>query len=108
MEMVSLCSSVGVVAHARVRKVCVPLSKRPGAHRHLRKRSPKWWSLSICFHSPRLLLSLVFERGGGRHLIYQMLFFAENLAPTGCFHYIQHLYISQVEFLQKFFSISYC
>lgn len=37
MVMVSLCSSVGVVAHARVRKVRVPLSKRPGAHRRMRE-----------------------------------------------------------------------
>lgn len=95
MVMVSLCGSVGVVAHARVRKVRVPLSKRPGAHRRLRKRSPDRWSLSIYFHFPHLLLSLAFERGGGRHLIYQMLFYAENLAPMGCFYYIQHLYISQ-------------
>lgn len=60
MVMVSLCGSVGVVAHARVRKVRVPLSKRPGVHRHLRRRSPKRWSLSIYFHFPLFLLSLDF------------------------------------------------
>ena len=52
MVMVSLCGSVGVVAHARVRKVRVPLSKRPGVHRRLRRRSPERWSLSIYFHFP--------------------------------------------------------
>ena len=37
MLMVSLCGSVGVVAHARVRKVRVPLSKHPVAHRRMRE-----------------------------------------------------------------------
>lgn len=77
MVMVSLCCSVGVVAHARVRKVRVPLLKRPGAHRRPRKRSPEWWSLSICFHFPHFLLPLGPAQGGGRHLMPQILFFAE-------------------------------
>lgn len=77
MISVSLCGSVGVVAHARVRKVRVPLSKHPVVHRRMREGCCKRPS-SIFRYSPRSLRSLDSAQSGGRHSKHQMLYGSRN------------------------------
>lgn len=89
MVLVYLCSSVGVVAHARVRKVRVPLSKRPSTRRHPRRRPLNSGLLLLIFIFHVNHLSLVTVTGSGRYLSPQILYLLGMNNATGCcYHYI--------------------